>query len=776
MSLADNTTVLHAVAASLQRAGHYNRGSVVAPAAILWPDDSRQWERFVSLLRAIHPALLTLGAYSPEAKTGPAVWIRCLLAGELDAQGWSADVVPVVYLPGVSRQMLRAVESCPRHLQPLAELQYRGVFWGQQNGRDWTLLSFLRAQEGLGLDVAQDKATIDALHRASIVLADTSVESLRDKRLEGADFDGLLLPDPVRDLLRWLNDHQATKGNWTPQQWEAFRSMSRDTYRFDPVTDGELVAAERLADKQPPWDAVWSRFVESPRTYPGIPRLLEQAHPQTLLFDRSCWPKANAQDEADLRVALLKLVDAPPHEARNWLRELEKQHGGRRQWAWHELGLAPLASALEHLAALAAATATALPGATPDAMASAYTSAGWKADLSVLQSLASVSRLEDVAAVRAAIQAAYKPWLIDTALRLQALCRQHGFPGYSKRSSLGQEAAQGEVVFFADGLRYDVGCLLRDELARRGFDATISSRWVGLPTVTPTCKPAVSPVASLVKGKDYNEDFLPMVGSTGKPLTTDRFRALLAEAKYEILPVDGTGDPTGRAWTEHGDLDHTGHEQGWKVAWRIREQVVELCDRVETLLDAGWLGIHVVTDHGWLLLPGGLPRAELPKYLVDTRWGRCAVLKGSTNTEGDVFDWLWSNLVRIALAPDVSCFKSGMEYAHGGLSLQECVTPNLLVRRGSSGSRVVIESLTWEGLRCRIRVAGAGAAHRVDVRLKPAAADTSIVEGDKLLPVDGSISLVVPDDDHLGSAAAVVVLDPTGALLAKRATTVGGGD
>ena len=43
--------------------------------------------------------------------------------------------LPVIYLPGVSRQDLRAVETCPDHLKPIVELQYRGVIWSQINAR-----------------------------------------------------------------------------------------------------------------------------------------------------------------------------------------------------------------------------------------------------------------------------------------------------------------------------------------------------------------------------------------------------------------------------------------------------------------------------------------------------------------------------------------------------------------------------------------------------------------------------------------------------------------
>lgn len=82
------------------------------------------------------PQLLVLDAYQPELRTGPAIWLKCAIVGLLTEV--QIDGVPVLYLPGVSRAELRAIESCPRDLQPWAELQYRGVFWSQPNAKDLT--------------------------------------------------------------------------------------------------------------------------------------------------------------------------------------------------------------------------------------------------------------------------------------------------------------------------------------------------------------------------------------------------------------------------------------------------------------------------------------------------------------------------------------------------------------------------------------------------------------------------------------------------------------
>ncbi|NBC14742.1 MAG: hypothetical protein GVY09_15690 [Gammaproteobacteria bacterium] len=104
-------------------------------------------------LRELLPHLLVLGDYAPAERRGPACRLKCMLARTLEAADWPADAVPVVYLPGVSRADLRAIESCPLPLQPLAELQYRGVFRSQVNGRDWTPYAFLASRRGgLGLE------------------------------------------------------------------------------------------------------------------------------------------------------------------------------------------------------------------------------------------------------------------------------------------------------------------------------------------------------------------------------------------------------------------------------------------------------------------------------------------------------------------------------------------------------------------------------------------------------------------------------------------------
>ncbi len=422
-------TVLFELLRALERAGEYNAQDQVAPAAILWTDKDRQWEPVAPRLREALPYFLILGPYAPDERTGPAIWIRCMIERPLPEANWPESAIPILYLPGVSRPELRAVEECPRDVLPIGELQYRGVWFTQDNAKDWTVFAFLGSKRGgLALDVAGDGATRESMRHALGKLMDTPVAELRKGRLHATDFQALLQPDLVKQLLRWLDAPVASRQGWTADEWQAFRGACRERYGFDPEKDGELVAAEKLGRREGSWDPVWSRFAEAPEAYPNLPELVRRAKPKDeglpLFFHRECWPQCNDQDEDKLRDGLGGLAKLAPDAAAAEIDKLESLHAARRGWVWAKLGLAPLARALEHLALLARATRTKLGGENPTAMATAYATGGWRADAAVLDALAGVSKAADVAAVKASIQAVYTPWLEAGAERFQDRVRE----------------------------------------------------------------------------------------------------------------------------------------------------------------------------------------------------------------------------------------------------------------------------------------------------------------------------------------------------------------
>lgn len=296
-----------------------------------------------------------------------------------------------------------------------------------------------------------------------------------------------------------------------------------------------------------------------------------------------------------------------------------------------------------------------------------------------------------------------------------------------------------------------------------------------MPSVTASGKAWCSPVAKLVSGSADDVEFEPRVAADGKALSGHNFRKLLADSGVQPLDKHETGDPSGRGWTEAGDFDHYGHEHGIRLARDVDAQLAQVVERVQELLEAGWRRIRIVTDHGWLLIPGGMPKTDLPKHQAETRWGRCAVLKDTAHGTPLTFGWDWCKEVQVAYAPGVSSFIAGAVYTHGGISLQECLVPIIQLDcagQTDTGVAVSIKSVTWKGLRCAVVVSGAVTGMKTDLRTKAAMADSSLVSRVKALE-GGKANLAVADDDHMGQAAVVVILGADGQVIQKQVTTVG---
>ena len=71
------------LAAEIRGSAAYNTNVQVSPSVILWTDKLCQWAPALPLLQAAMPELIVLGDYAPEKKTGPAIWIKCVVDGVL---------------------------------------------------------------------------------------------------------------------------------------------------------------------------------------------------------------------------------------------------------------------------------------------------------------------------------------------------------------------------------------------------------------------------------------------------------------------------------------------------------------------------------------------------------------------------------------------------------------------------------------------------------------------------------------------------------------------
>lgn len=757
---------------SLRAKGTSTDGAV-APAAILWTDPRGEWQPLIKVAQTRAEELLVLGEYAPEARRGPATWLRCVVDRTLTDPALPEDRPPILYLPGVARQDLRAGEECPLGLRPLVELMFRGTLWLQQNGTDWGVTTFLMSSKALGLDIARDRATTEALLRALPEVAVTPLAQLIGRPLDADDFDRMLSSDVVRDLLRWMGDGEATRARLGDKGWEAFCSRARTDLGFDPETEADVAAGELLGKAEGPWSQVWQRFVEAPASYGDLAGLLRRSRPtDTMAFERERWPDLNDEDERSLGEALERLPDLGHTRACDTVVDLEKRHGRRRDWVWARLGLSPMAEVLAPLDRLATAARTAVGGSTPDQVAAAYADRGWVGDAASWE-VSAVVRAADEGLVGKIVRHLLLPWLDASARAFQEAVAREPLPGRTQQPAV--EAAEDTCVLFVDGLRYDVGQRLSERLESRGCRVRVGHRWAALPTVTATAKPAVTPVAHSVTGEKLEPYFATKLEATGKPATAAELRAEIRAHGYQVLS-DGSFDAPmshpARGWLETGDIDTLGHDLPARLARQIDDELERLTERVIGLLDAGWKSVRVVTDHGWLLLPGGLPTVKLPRHLTETQWARCAVIAGESTPDVTRAAWHWNPAEHFATPPGVACFSRSEWYAHGGLSIQECLIPDIHVERsGVVSASAAVRSITWRGLRCFV-VATATGQVTADLRLERPSGE-SVAAAAKVVEEDGSVSLVLGDDAFEGAGLVLVLLDASGAILAHRPTRVG---
>ena len=750
----------------------YDPNVRVPPVALLWTDESAQWAPILTRV-AQHLPVVALGDYDLDARRGPAYWLRCVVARTIDA-GLPEGLV-IVYLPRVSRSELRAADTCPPELAPIAELQYRSQWFSHPNNRDWTIRALLTNRErGLGLRIADDPDTSSALLLALDRLLDEPVERLAKQVIDEDLLLELVNEDVVGSLLRWLDDSQGFQTHADVARWTAFVQQCKSDFGFNPGTDGEITAARKFGARQGQWVNVWRRFAEMPHRYPGIADQLRRARPDALIVDHiDAWPQENEQAEDQLRSRLRDFAVLTPEGARGEIALLETDHGWRRGTVWADLDQARLAFGLEHLVTLAEVTAKPLDDVNLATLVDDYFGRGWRADAALVQALASVRSVGDREAITAACAALYRQWLDDGARALQKaigpMANAHTYMPGPRASTM-----PGAITVFVDGLRLDVARRVEEQLAGAGLDVVTTTSLAALPTVTETAKAALVPAQTTSLGP--GPDLYPANVVTGTKASIQVLRGLMAENGVQVVGATHTGDPSGTAWTETGEIDHRGHDVGVRLVEFLDEEVHRLAGRIRELLDAGWTQVNVVTDHGWVLLPGGMEKVELPAAATELKKGRCARLKGGAAVDLPTIPWFWDPDVRIALAPGVTCFEANKEYEHGGVSPQECVVPRITVRAGAQAADMGAPEFTkvkWLGLQCRVEFSGVTEKVTVDLRGLPAESASSIAEQTKETSSAGKVSLFVRDEEHEGERAHLVLVSVGGKILAQREVVVG---
>ncbi|MFC3034466.1 BREX-1 system phosphatase PglZ type B [Pseudoalteromonas fenneropenaei] len=671
----------------LRQCATFNPASQVAPAVVLWTDKDGQWKKAMPYIKEQLPELIELvepdGFYQPDKRIGPAIWVKCIVAGTLEENLIPEGKTPILYMPGVERKDLRAIESCPERLQPLAELQYRGCWWVYNTaGRDWSVSAFLtNPAVGIEFDIAKDKRTQEAIVQILPELLETPIDKLQGRKLQADDFYALVMDDLPRDILSWLNNPHEKQELWQGSKWDVFSTSCFNQYGFKADSSDIESALHLLCQAEHAWQPVWARFAD---TAINLPNLLEQL--KRIAFDGLSavnpenYLSENIRDDQDIEATFKRVSTQDRQAIKAALEQIWHTQAARQSWLWTRLGYSPWLEILREVMTVLTHTERVYSGSTPESMAQHYQEQFWQVDAAVLKAMAKAKDIHQQETLAQVLSVIYTPWLEQTTLNFQQLVETQYYPGHNQvNEPSGNYRTASHVLFFVDGLRFDTAKWLEQKLVDVGLSSHLSTRWAALPSLTATAKAAVTPVVDLLKGQLDNAYFKPVVADTDAEFSSHQLKKLLAENGWQYLDGLETGDPQGLAWVQTGDLDNLGHAQQRKLPLFIEGVLNDVVSRIRALVDAGWGKVTIVTDHGWLWVPDGLPSADLHKSLGKNRQRRCAILKDNVQHDGLVMPWFWNPDVSIAMAPGISAFVAGDHYNHGGLSLQECLTPTLVV-------------------------------------------------------------------------------------------------
>lgn len=288
-------------------------------------------------------------------------------------------------------------------------------------------------------------------------------------------------------------------------------------------------------------------------------------------------------------------------------------------------------------------------------------------------------------------------------------------PGVTQHLEQSLWKAHGRrAVIIVDALRYDCAVAIGDLL--RGQTVEVTPVLAMLPTVTAIGMTALLPLSGAsVSIELKNNSLHPKVNGKDMAAREARLSYLRefgadcrdiseVEAASEGLKLGDLLVVFG-----HEEVDHIGHGQAETLIRHVHLEIERLARLVKKLHRWGYGHVHIVTDHGFILLD----EQKLPsEVLCDKAW--CHVLKerfALVPANADLplvrLPFLWDSNIRVAVPPGLAFFKAEKSFSHGGAAVQELVIPHL-VSRGhvAQGKRVTLEVVlpTFELQRPAVKV------------------------------------------------------------------------
>jgi hypothetical protein len=314
------------------------------------------------------------------------------------------------------------------------------------------------------------------------------------------------------------------------------------------------------------------------------------------------------------------------------------------------------------------------------------------------QGLPAVARVADraYAAYANALNTAFFQCLADAGSAEVA-----EIPGVSARLDQAVWKAKGRrAVVIVDALRYD--CALALGALLRGTKVEVEPVLATLPTVTAVGMTALLPLGGATVTLEAKGNGLHLKVA-GKDMAVRENRiAVLREFGAEcrdIADVEGLSEVPADAGEllvvfGHDEVDKIGHSQADNLVRHVHLEIERLARLVRKLHRWSYGQVHVVTDHGFVLLDESKLPSEVPcqKDWCHVLKERFALVPASADLSLVRFPFAWDADVRVAVPPGLAFFKAEKSFSHGGASVQELVIPHLVSRaHAAEAKRVGVE-------------------------------------------------------------------------------------
>lgn len=287
------------------------------------------------------------------------------------------------------------------------------------------------------------------------------------------------------------------------------------------------------------------------------------------------------------------------------------------------------------------------------------------------------------------------------------------------------------AVIIVDALRYDCALAIADEL--RGAKVEVAPMLATLPTVTPIGMTAMLPLSGAsVELQLKHNSVHPKVNGKDFAARAERLRYLRefgADCR-DIADIEAaTSDPrAGELLVVYGheEVDSIGHGEATTLIRHVRLEIERLARLVRKLHRWGYEQVHIVTDHGFILLDEHkLP----PEVACDKSWcnvlkERYALVPATADVPLVTLPMPWSSELRVAVPPGLAFFRAEKSFSHGGAAVQELVIPHLVARgQAGQGKRIAVEVvlptfvLQLATVKVTLRVAASGAKQAAQMAL-----------------------------------------------------------